>query len=139
MTLIWFITFLILLIIEIVTVNLVSIWFALGAIGAMIAAVITDSAIIQITVFLIVSFITLLLTKPVMRKFKKFDIEPTNFDRVIGKIAEVTKKIGKNEYGEVKVFGNTWTATSDDTIEVGSKVKVLSIDGVKLIVKKEEE
>ncbi len=139
MALIWFIAFVILLIIEIVTINLVSIWFAIGAIASMITSFITDSILIQIVVFLIVSVISLLLTKPLMKKFKKFDFQPTNSDRVIGKIGEVVKKISKNEYGEVKVFGNIWTATSDDVIDVGSKVKVVSIDGVKLIVKKEEE
>lgn len=139
MALIWFIAFVILLIIEMVTINLVSIWFAIGAIASMITTFITDSILIQIVVFLIVSVISLLLTKPLMKKFKKFDFQPTNSDRVIGKIGEVVKKISKNEYGEVKVFGNIWTATSDDVIDVGSKVKVVSIDGVKLIVKKEEE
>ena len=51
----------------------------------------------------------------------------------------VTKKIGLNEYGEVKVFGNVWTAYSNEEIEVGEKVKILSIEGVKLIVEKEEK
>ena len=56
---------------------------------------------------------------------------------VIGKIGDVTKKIEDNHYGEVKVFGNTWTAYSDEEIDVGSRVKVLKIDGVKLFVQKE--
>ena len=71
-------------------------------------------------------------------KFKGFDITPTNSDRVIGKTGEVIKRIGKNNYGEVKIFGNTWTATSKEELEVGDKVKVLNIEGVKLIVEKEE-
>ena len=135
----WFIAFLVLLFIEVITVNLVTIWFAIGAIAAFISALITDSFIIQLIVFLIVSVVALLLTKPLIKKFKGFQVVPTNSDRVIGKVGEVTKKIEKNKYGEVKVFGNTWTAYCDEEVEVGSKVKVKDIEGVKLIVKKEED
>ena len=136
--LIWFIVFLIMLVIEIVTVNLVSIWFAIGALAAMLTAYFTESIVIQIVVFIVVSILTLIITKPLVKKFKGFDITPTNSDRVIGKTGEVTKSNGKNNNGEVKIFGNTWTATSKEELKVGDKVKVLGIDGVKLIVEKEE-
>ncbi|MBQ9018863.1 MAG: NfeD family protein [Bacilli bacterium] len=135
----WFIAFVILLLIELFTVGLVSIWFAIGAVAAIITTVFTDSILIQTIVFVVVSLISLLLTKPLIKKFKRFDVTPTNSDRVIGKTGEVTKKISTNKYGEVKIYGNIWTATSDEVIEVGKKVKVLSIDGVKLIVKKEDK
>ena len=135
----WFIAFVILLIIELVTVNLVTIWFAIGAVAAIITTIFTDSILIQSIVFVVVSVIALLITKPLIKKFKKFEVEPTNSDRVIGKVGDVTKKIEKNKYGEVKVYGNTWTASSKEVIEVGERVKVLSIDGVKLIVEKEEK
>jgi membrane protein implicated in regulation of membrane protease activity len=139
MTIGWFISFIILLFIELVTINLVTIWFAIGAVFAMIISFFTDSILIQLLVFLIVSFITLLVTKPLIKKFKSNVITPTNSDRVIGKSGDVIKAIERNKYGEVKIFGNVWTATSDEVIEVGSRVKVLAIDGVKLIVKKEED
>ena len=139
MAIIWFVAFLLLLIIEIATINLVTIWFAFGAIAAMITTMFTDSVIVQVAVFLVVSIISLILTKPVMKAFRKTDIEPTNSDRVIGKSGEVIKEISNNEYGEVKVFGNVWTATSKQNLSVGDKVKVISIEGVKLIVEKEEE
>lgn len=135
----WFIAFVILLVIELATVNLVTIWFAIGAVAAIITTLFTDSILIQSIVFVVVSVIALLITKPLIKKFKKFEVEPTNSDRVIGKVGDVTKKIEKNKYGEVKVYGNTWTASSKDVIEVGERVKVLSIDGVKLIVEKEEK
>lgn len=139
MAIIWFVAFLLLLIIEIATINLVTIWFAFGAIAAMITTMFTDSVIVQVAVFLVVSIISLILTKPVMKAFRKTDIEATNSDRVIGKSGEVIKEISNNEYGEVKVFGNVWTATSKQNLSVGDKVKVISIEGVKLIVEKEEE
>ena len=135
----WFIAFVILLVIELATVNLVTIWFAIGAVAAIITTLFTDSILIQSIVFVVVSVIALLITKPLIKKFKKFEVEPTNSDRVIGKVGDVTKKIEKNKYGEVKVYGNTWTASSKDVIEVGERVKVSSIDGVKLIVEKEEK
>lgn len=135
----WFIAFVILIIIELATVNLVTIWFAIGSVAAIITTMFTDSIAIQAVVFGVVSLISLLITKPLIKKFKGFEVEPTNSDRVIGKVGEVTKRITPNKYGEVKVFGNTWTASSEKTINVGQKVKVLSIDGVKLIVKKEDK
>ena len=139
MALLWFVSFIILLFIELVTVNLVTIWFALGALAAMIVSLFVDSYIIQIVVFIIVSIVSLAGTKAVVKKFKSFRTTPTNSDMVIGKSGVVTKKIENNKYGEVKVYSNIWTATSDCEIDVGTKIKVLSIEGVKLIVEKEEK
>ena len=135
----WFIAFVILLVIELVTVNLVTIWFAIGAVAAIITTIFTDSILIQCIIFTVVSVISLLITKPLIKKFKKFEVEPTNSDRVIGKVGEVTQKIGRNKYGEVKVYGNTWSASSIQVINVDERVKVLSIDGVKLVVEKEKK
>ncbi len=137
MTYTWFIAFIVLLVLELVTVNLVSIWFAIGSVCAFITTFFTDSIIIQVGVFIIVSIIALILTKPIVKKFKANEVIPTNLDRVIGKRAEVIKKITEDEYGEVKVMGSVWTACSNETLEVGQKVKVKKIDGVKLIVSKE--
>lgn len=135
----WFITFIVLLFIELITINLVSIWFAVGALISMIVSFVSDSLIIQIVTFVVVSIFTLLITKPLIKRFKITKIVPTNSDRVIGKRGEVVKKIEANKYGEVKIFGNIWTAYSDQELEIGEIVKVLSIDGVKLIVEKEEK
>ena len=139
MSLIWVIAFLGLLLVEFLTVGLVSIWFAVGAIGALITSFITDSVLIQTIVFVVVSVITLIVTKPLMKKLKITTFEPTNSDRVIGKVVEVTKEIKSNEYGEVVVFGTVWLAASDKNHKVGSKVVVKKIEGNKLIVKGEGE
>ena len=135
----WLIAFLVFLTIEMMTINLVSIWFAIGAIVSMGVAYFTDNVLIQMIVFIVVSLVALLITKPLVKKFKKVDFVPTNSDRVIGKVGEVTKKITSDEYGEVKVFGTVWTAFSDDVWDVGDKVIITNIEGVKLIVKKEEK
>lgn len=139
MVVIWFIAFLVFLVIELVTVNLVTIWFAIGSIAAIISTMYTNVIAIQLLVFFLMSLSSLLVTRPIMKKFRKFEVTPTNSDRVIGQIGEVTSSIEKNKYGEVKIYGNTWTATSEEEIPVGEKVKVLSIDGVKLIVEKEKK
>lgn len=139
MAVFWFIFCLILIFVEISTVNLVSIWFAIGAFFAMIVALFSGNFLLQLGIFIIVSIIALLITKPLVKKFKGKDIEPTNHDRVIGKQAEVIKEITADSYGQVKVLGSTWTATSDCKCSVGDKVLVKKIDGVKLVVYKEEK
>lgn len=139
MTQFWFITFLILLFIELITVNLVTIWFAIGSLGALITASITDIVVIQIIVFIVLSVVSLIVTKPIVKKIRTRKITPTNLDRVIGKIGTVTKKITKDSYGEVKVEGSIWTAKANKEIREKSQVKVLKIEGVKLLVEEIKE
>lgn len=136
---IWFILFLALLFLELITINLVSIWFAIGACAALITASLTDNVMIQITVFILISIIALLVTKPIVKKLRKRQITPTNLDRVIGKIGIVTKQITKNSYGEVKVEGSIWTAKASKRIKEKSQIKVLKIEGVKLLVEEVKE
>lgn len=139
MTQFWFITFLVLLFIELITVNLVTIWFAIGSLGALITASITDIVVIQIIVFIVLSVVSLIVTKPIVKKIRTRKITPTNLDRVIGKIGTVTKKITKDSYGEVKVEGSIWTAKANKEIREKSQVKVLKIEGVKLLVEEIKE
>lgn len=139
MSLIWVIAFLGLLLVEFLTVGLVSIWFAVGALAALITSFITESVLIQTIVFVVASIVTLFVTQPLIKKFKVTKFEPTNSDRVIGKTGEVTKEIKPNEYGEVVVFGTEWLAASDKKQAVGTKVVVEKIEGNKLIVRKEGE
>ena len=139
MTLIWVIAFVGLLLVEFLTVGLVSIWFAVGALAALITSFITESVLIQTIVFVLVSIVTLVVTQPLIKKFKVTKFEPTNSDRVIGKIGEVTKEITPDKYGEVVIFGTEWLAASDKKMPVGTKVVVKEIEGNKLIVKKEGE
>ena len=136
---IWFILFLILLFIELITVNLVTIWFVVGALAAMIASLLTDNITIEVIVFIVVSIVSLIITKPFIKKLRTRKITPTNLDRVIGKTGVVTKDITKDSYGEVKVEGSIWTATSKTKINKGSQIEVLKIDGVKLVVEKKKE
>lgn len=139
MTIFWFCLFLVALVVELLTAGLVSIWFAIGALCTMGISYLTKNIVIQLLAFIIISVLTLILTKPLTKKFKAFDVQPTNSDRVIGKLADVTKDITPNNFGEVKIFGEYWTAISEEKIKAGAKVRVKAIEGVKLIVEKEEE
>ena len=139
LTLTWLIIFIFLIFVEMATVNLVSIWFAIGAIASCILSIYVDNLIIQLGCFVITSTICLILTKSIISKIKNHKITPTNLDRVIGNIGIVTEDIDEFNNGEVKVDGKTWTATSKETLKVGTKVKIVSINGVKLNVKSIKE
>lgn len=139
MSLIWIIVFIILTTIELLTINLVSIWFIIGTIASFITSLFTDNITVQIGIFIIVSFISLLCTKNIVKKIKTKKITPTNFDRIIGLIGIVTKEISNDNFGEVKVDGKYWTAIAKEEIKINSKVEILSIEGVKLSVKKIKE
>lgn len=128
----WLIIVIILGFIEAITVDLVTIWFIISGIIAMILSFVTDNVFIQFSSFVILGILFMILTKHFIKKVKHN--EKTNIDRIIGMKGKVTKTIEKNEIGEVKVDGKLWSAYSDREIKVGSTVKVLSINSVKLKV-----
>ena len=135
---IWLIIAVCLAILEMSTANLVSIWFVISGLLAMIISLITDNITIQITVFVLVGLLLMILTRKIVKKMipKK---EKTNIDRIIGMKGIVTEKITKNHPGEVKVDGKRWTAVADKTIEENSTVKILEINSTKLKVERMEE
>ena len=119
------------------TVGLTSIWFALGALGALAADAASAPVIVQIVVFLGVSFLTLLLVRPLAQRFVNDRKVATNADRVIGREAVVTEDIDNLQgKGRVSISGADWTARAqeDRPIPAGSEVRVLRIEGVKVIV-----
>lgn len=142
MTIVWTAAIILFGIVEAVTAGLVSIWFVVGALAALIAAFVDAPVTLQIVLFLIVSAAALAMTRPVLRKITTENATPTNADRVLGEIAKVTETIDNgNSTGAVYVDGKTWTARSvDDTvIPAGSRVRIETMEGVKLLVKKSEE
>ena len=129
-------------ILEALTAGLISIWFVAGALAALVAAFVDASLAIQVVLFLAVSAAALALTRPMLKKITNANAIPTNADRVLGEVAKVTETIdNENSTGAVYVDGKTWTARSvDDTvIPVGSRVRIETMEGVKLLVKKSEE
>ena len=125
-------------ILEMATVSLVSIWFVLSGILAMITSTITDNITIQIAVFVIFGLLFMLLTKKFVKKVIP-EKTKTNIDRIVGMTGIVTEKITKNHPGEVKVDGKRWTAIADTTINVDTPVVILEINSTKLTVKRMEE
>ena len=138
MTIFWLIAFILFVVGEAVTVGLVSIWFAVGSLGAPLTAGLGGGLWLQIAVFLILSALSLMLLKPLSRKWMAgHKAARTNADRVIGETALVTEDIDNTmATGQVQVDGQIWTARSAHgvVIPAGSRVKVLSIQGVKVMV-----
>lgn len=138
----WFAVIAVAVIVEVISAQLLSIWFALGGLAALITGFFTDSIIIQIIVFCVVSVVSLAVIFPLARKSLKTEHVKTNADRYIGKTAVVTEDISNiDARGQVKVDNQIWSARSDDGNEIssGTKVKVLKIEGVKLIVSAAEQ
>ena len=138
MKIVWLVTAIVLAIIEASTVNLVTIWFIASALVALLLAYLGVSTYIQIAVFVILGVVLLIFTRKPLEKLLKKTKQKTNADRVLDMTGIVTKEITEEESGEVKVDGKKWTAISKQNIKEGSKVKILKIDGVKLIVEEEK-
>lgn len=138
MSALWLIAMVALLIIEAAVPGLISIWFALGAFAALIASLLHAPFWLQIAWFLVVSVLSLILTRPLARKYVNSRVQPTNADMLIGRECVVTEDIDNVlGTGAVNVGGKIWTARADnDDLKVGagSVMKVLRIEGVKLIV-----
>ena len=123
---------------EAITVGLTFIWFAVGAMGGLLVAVLSGPVWLQIVVFLALSTLTLILVRPAAAKLLTPGISPTNADRVLSQIALVTEEINNSaETGQVKLFGQVWTARSEngEVIPAQSRVRILRIEGVKVFVK----
>lgn len=138
MAMVWLIAMVCLLVFEAAVPGLVSIWFAIGALAALLSALLNAPLWLQIFWFIFVSFAALWFTRPLVKKYVNSKVQPTNADVVIGKEAVVFEDIDNVRCsGAVNVDGKQWTARSKDAdvkIPAGKVVKVLRIEGVKLIV-----
>ena len=137
MSIVWLVLMVLLLIVEALTAPLVCIWFALGALAALISALFGAAVWLQAVWFLAVSLLTLWLTRPLALKYLNNRKVATNADRVIGAEAVVTEEIDNIAgTGAVHVDGHEWSArsASGGRLAKGSVVKVERIEGVKLIV-----
>lgn len=140
--LLWIVVILVSVALEAVTLALSSIWFAAGGIAALVAASLGFGFGSQLVVFVLFSAVLLVLVRPFCRRFLRPKGAATNADRVIGQTAVVTEAIDNMEaVGAVRIFGQTWTARSanGETISAGERVVIREIQGVKVIVEKEEK
>lgn len=137
MTIIWLILIVAFLAAEALTVGLVSIWFAGGALAALLLALFDVAPLVQLTAFFAVSICLLVFTRKIFVDKLNTGKENTNVDALIGEVGQVLSTINPMEVGQVKLKGQVWSALADDhllTIEEGSYVTVKAIEGVKLIV-----
>ena len=137
----WLILGIILAIIEAATVQLVAIWFSLGAVAAIIPALMGAPFWVQFLVFVAVSAASMLCTRPFVKRCLRVKQERTNADRVIGQTGIVVQQIDNDRaQGRVAVMGLDWSARTQngEVLAEGARVTVLEIDGVKLIVKQQE-
>ena len=121
-------------IVEAVTAGLVTIWLVLGALAAWVCALVGLSFLFQLFVFLIVSYASLVITRPIVKKWLSHKTVKTNADRFVGQVGLVIEKIEGT--GQVKVGGQIWSAipSDGDVIELGTRVRINAITGVKLVV-----
>lgn len=136
---IWVIAAVVFSILEAITLGLTSLWFALAALVALIAALLGAPFFIQVILFAVASVLFLIVTKPLAKDLLKIGGERTNVDALIGERALVTTDIRPFSMGQVKVNGQFWSALAEDgePLNINETVIIQSIEGVKLIVKKE--
>ena len=140
---IWLAALIILVIIEIVTLGLTTIWFAGGALVALIAALLNMPLPVQLVLFFVVSALLLIFTRPLAVKHFNSHTTKTNAEAFVGKVVRVTQDIN-NLKGEGQIFvgGLEWTARSHEdtvTFRKDELVRIVGIEGVKMIVVKAEE
>jgi membrane protein implicated in regulation of membrane protease activity len=119
------------------TIQIVSVWFAVGALVAIIPAAFGSNIAVQMIVFVSASVLFLVIARPIVKRYFSVTKQATNADMVIGQIGLVVEEIDNiKESGRVKISGLTWTARSENESEIvaDTEVVVNRIEGVKLIV-----
>ena len=124
-------------IIEICTLGLTTVWFAIAALVMVFLSFLKISMPVQGLIFLVISALLLIFTRPLAIKKFKMGREKTNVDSLAGKQVLVTKTIGEFEKGEVKLNGLIWAARSENNTEIakGIKCEILRVEGVQVIVR----
>ncbi|MCM1044058.1 MAG: NfeD family protein [Candidatus Gastranaerophilales bacterium] len=139
----WLVVLIISIVVELVTLGLTSIWFAGGAVVAVLAAALGLPLSVQIVLFLAVSLVLLAFTRPIAVKYFNKERVKTNVESLVGRQAIVISEIDNLQgIGQVTVGGQEWSARNvrpDIPIQVGAVVIVTAIDGVKLIVQEQDQ
>ena len=134
---VWLVAMVVFLVAEGMTVTLVSIWFAVGALGSILVALLGGNLMLQVTVFLALAVALLLSLRPIVRRFFEPRITRTNVDSVIGAVGIVTVPVNNiAALGQIQIGGMEWSArsTSGEHIPAGTTVTVDRIEGVKVFV-----
>ena len=143
MMIFWLVLLIVAIIVEVATMGLTSIWFAGGALVAILAALLHLPVFVQVLLFFLVSLLLLFFTRPVAVRYFNKERVRTNVESMVGRQAVVTGEIDNIQgTGQVTVSGQEWSARSvDDSlrIPVGNVVNIVSVSGVKLIVRVDEQ
>ncbi len=135
----WIVLLIVFLVIEFITVGLATIWFAGGALAALILAALGAGIAWQIAAFFIVSLLLLIFTRPFIVKYVKPNRVRTNYESAIGKQVLIKEKVDNLAgTGTADLDGQEWTARMEDdaqTLEAGMRGEVVDISGVKLILR----
>ena len=140
----WLLLFILLLVIEVLTMGLTTIWFAGGALAAFLVSLVAGNILeLEVAVFIIVSVILLIFTRPLAMRYLNRKTTLTNADSVVGSIVRVTEPVNNIlDQGAAQADGKVWTArgASDDLLfDEGELAVVQEIRGVKLILQKKKE
>lgn len=139
-SIIWLVVLAILLVIEFLTLGLTTVWFAGGALVAFLVSLAGGLLWLQLLLFIAVSVVLLLFTRPLAVKYLNKDVQKTNVDSIPGQKGIVTATIDNlKAEGQVTIQGMEWTARAKNgnTIEKGKVVRVTAVEGVKLIVEED--
>lgn len=140
---VWLVVLIAFVVIELITVGLTSIWFAAGALVALLVAALGANIGIQLLVFFAVSLLLLYATKSWARKYINGRVQKTNSDRLVGETIKIAERVSNiDQTGMAVVLGQEWTVRAVDDkaiIEAGEFAKVVSISGVKLLVERKKE
>ncbi len=139
-SIVWLVVLAILLVIEFLTLGLTTVWFAGGALIAFLVSLAGGPLWLQILLFLVISVVLLLFTRPLAVKYLNKNVQKTNVDSIPGQKGIVTVTIDNlKAEGQVTIRGMEWSARAkdDNIIEKGKVVRVLSVEGVKLIVEED--
>lgn len=134
----WLIIAVVLAVIEASTVQLVCIWFALGAVLALITSVFTENILVQVLVFIFSSVIMLAFTRKIVNRLTGSKSEATNADSLIGKTFTISEEVNNDAgTGTLKARGTVWSVANveEAVIPSGTKVIIEKIEGVKLFVR----
>lgn len=138
MWLFWLIAAGVFFIVEIITTGFLIFWLGIAALLSMLVSFVTVNLIIQVAVFVIVSILLIVFTRPILNKFihkNQTSQATTNIYSIIGKKGIVTEDINNIDYtGKVKVAGELWSAISNNDLKKGTHIYVTEVDGVKLKV-----
>ena len=134
MIIVWAVVIAVTLVVEFITVHLISVWFSVGGIAALIAAACGAASGWQVLIFFVVSLVFILSLRRLTVKFLKTKTTPTNLDANIGMKVKLLKDVADNT-SEIKILDTVWTVSCEHALKSGDEVEITGMAGSKYIVR----